>query len=126
VERPYRGGISDVDPLPARLNLRAQCSALRSLWLNPALCGSPVYRREAKSVLRDPISSLEFSFGRTGRLLKSGSFAPALKKLAAGGSGQGKAGAEGPARQCRVGLGFASFGYGKKRDGANIGNGASL
>ena len=50
VERTYRGGISDVDPLPARLNLRAQDGALRSLWLNPALCGSPVYRRGAKSV----------------------------------------------------------------------------
>jgi len=48
-ERNYRGGISEVDPHPARLNLRAQCGALRSLWLNPALCGSPVYRREAKS-----------------------------------------------------------------------------
>jgi len=50
VERSYRGGISDVDPHPARLNLRAQRLPLRSLWLNPALCGSPVYRRGAKSV----------------------------------------------------------------------------
>src|SRR5579859_7475364 len=48
-ERSYRGGISDVDPHPARLNLRAQCGALRSLWLNPALCDSPIYRRGAKS-----------------------------------------------------------------------------
>src|SRR5437899_2978657 len=48
-ERSYRGEISDVDPHPARLNLRAQRCRLRSLWLNPALCGSPVYRREAKS-----------------------------------------------------------------------------
>jgi hypothetical protein len=48
-ERSYRGGISDVDPHPARLNLRAQRWPLRSLWLNPALCGSPVYRRGAKN-----------------------------------------------------------------------------
>ena len=48
-ERSYRGGISDVDPHPARLNLRAQRWPLRSLWLNPALCDSPVYRRGAKS-----------------------------------------------------------------------------
>jgi hypothetical protein len=50
-ERSYRGGISDVDPHPARLNLRAQRWRLRSLWLNPVLCGSPVYRRGAKSVV---------------------------------------------------------------------------
>ena len=48
-ERSYRGGISDVYPHPARLNLRAQRWPLRSLWLNPALCDSPVYRRGAKS-----------------------------------------------------------------------------
>src|SRR5260370_40499217 len=34
---------------PARLNLRPQRWPLRSLWLNPALCSSPVYRRGAKS-----------------------------------------------------------------------------
>jgi len=48
------------------------------------------------------------------------------KQLAAGGSGQGEAGAEWPARQCRVGLDIASFRYGEKRDGVNVGNGASL
>src|ERR1700676_5605889 len=48
-ERNYRGGISDVHPHPARLNPRARRWPLRPLWLNPALCGSPVYRRGAKS-----------------------------------------------------------------------------
>ena len=48
------------------------------------------------------------------------------EKLAAGGGGQGEAGAERPARQCGVGLGVVSFRYWKKRDGVNIGDGASL
>ena len=48
------------------------------------------------------------------------------EKLTASGGSQGEAGAERPARQCGVGLDVASFRYGKKRDGANIGNGASL
>src|ERR1700722_19259416 len=44
-ERSYRGGISDVDPHPARLNLRAQRWPLRTFWLNPALCDSPVLQK---------------------------------------------------------------------------------
>jgi hypothetical protein len=62
-ERRYRGGISDVDPHPARLNLEAQRWRLRSLWLNPALCSSPVYRRGAKSKERKFDSDLNASLG---------------------------------------------------------------
>jgi hypothetical protein len=63
VERSYRGRISDVDPLPARLNVEAQCGALRSLWLNPVLCGSPVYGRGAKSGKRNLSYDSYSSFG---------------------------------------------------------------
>jgi hypothetical protein len=64
-ERRYRSGISDVDPHPARLNPKAQRWPLRPLWLNLALCGSPVYRRGAKSEERRRtilISSFEVGF----------------------------------------------------------------
>jgi len=62
VESSYRDGISDVDPHPARLNLRAQRWPLRSLGLNPALCSSPVYRRERKSERKNSYD-LFISFG---------------------------------------------------------------
>ncbi len=48
------------------------------------------------------------------------------EKLTAGGSGQGETGAERPAGQCGVGLDVTSFRYWEERNGANIGNGASL
>ena len=38
-----------MDPLPGQIEFEAQRWPLRSLWLNPALCDSPVYRRGAKS-----------------------------------------------------------------------------
>ena len=62
-ERSYRDGISDVDPHPARLNLRAQRWRLHSLWLNPALCGSPIYRRGAKNEGRNFGCDLNASLG---------------------------------------------------------------
>jgi len=79
-ERSYRGGISDVDPLPARLNLRAQRWRLCSLWLNPALCGSPVYRRGAKS-RREKKNNYDsiVSFGRWGYDAKAAAELPHSK-----------------------------------------------
>jgi hypothetical protein len=67
---------------PGQIEFEAQRWPLRSLWLNPALCDSPVYRRGAKSNGRKPRiwAVAEETFGRMGLRYKSGSYPSHAKK----------------------------------------------